>query len=175
MQPCVCTGVCVFYNIYFVQRGSCLFSACLHFVLLHVIIVVAAAVSLQRHRQTCVAVCLATFPPLPLSSVCVCVRVICSTVVCSLCKTWAHTPCRSRGSTTSTSCRTIFAFVTNFKWISLLSLSCSTSASLSLSLSLIFYVFAHGIRYVYVYVSLRFGRGLFGFGFGFGRGCIHMH
>lgn len=84
-RVCVCTGVfvllcvCVFYNIYFVQRGSCLFSACLHFVLLHVIIVVAAAVSLQRHRQTCVAVCLATFLPLPLSlyisllSLCVCV------------------------------------------------------------------------------------------------------
>lgn len=58
-----------------------------------------------------------------LPSLSVCVRVICSTVVCSLCKTWAHTPCCRRGSTSSsTSCRTIFAFVTNFKWISLLSL-----------------------------------------------------
>lgn len=73
MYGCIC--VCVFYNIYFVQRGSCLFSACLHFVLLHVIIVVAAAVSLQRHRQTCVAAYV--FPSLSLSisllSLCVCV------------------------------------------------------------------------------------------------------
>lgn len=173
MCVCVCKGVCVFYNIYFVQRGSCLFSACLHFVLLHVIIVVAAAVSLQRHRQTCVAVCLATFLPLSLSisllSQCVCV--LSARQLCAVYARLGHTHLAAAEAAPAAAPRAA-------QFLHLLQISNGFLCSpfpflLYLSLSLIFYVFAHGIRYVYVYVSLRFGRGLFGFGFG--RGCIHMH
>lgn len=165
---CLYCCVCVFYNIYFVQRGSCLFSACLHFVLLHVIIVVAAAVSLQRHRQTCVAGCLALSLPFSLS-LCVYVRVICSTVVCSLCNLGTHLAAAEATAPCATK-RAQFLHLlqisNGFFYLPFLLYLCLSSSPF---FSLIFHVFAQGIRYVCVYVSLRFGRGLFD------CGCIHMH
>lgn len=74
-----------------------------------------------------------------------CMCVLSARQLCAVYARLGHTPCSSSRGGSSTSChtaRTIFAFVTNFKWI-FLSPFPALPLSLSLPLSLLFFMFLH--------------------------------